>query len=150
MVLDFSSVNFVDTTSAQALIDVRNQFNKYAAPEVVEWHFANVANRWTKRAIVASGFGYANDDEDRNLHVTLSVAAVAEDSEKSQSYVTKTGKDVESRGAEAEITVADDSSDAHSGTTIPVYGANRPFFHADVAGAVKAAIASTHRKDEGN
>ncbi|KAM7213011.1 Sulfate transporter family domain containing protein [Rhypophila decipiens] len=57
IILDFSAVNFVDTTSAQALVDIRNQFDRYASPDRVEWHFANVQNRWTKRALVASGFG---------------------------------------------------------------------------------------------
>ncbi|GAB1316583.1 Photosystem I iron-sulfur center [Madurella fahalii] len=57
VVLDFAAVNFLDVTAAQALVDLRNQFDRYADPEKVEWHFAGVANRWTKRALVASGFG---------------------------------------------------------------------------------------------
>ncbi len=42
----------------QHLIDVRNQLDRYAAPDVVEWHFACISNRWTKRALAAAGFGY--------------------------------------------------------------------------------------------
>nr|AAA33615.1 sulfate permease II [Neurospora crassa] len=40
-----------------SLQDLRNQFDRYAHPDKVEWHFAGVSNRWTKRALVASGFG---------------------------------------------------------------------------------------------
>ncbi|CAO2656980.1 Nn.00g057830.m01.CDS01 [Neocucurbitaria sp. VM-36] len=58
IILDLSSVNNVDLTSIQNLIDVRNQLDKYAAPDTVDWHFCNINNRWTKRALAAAGFGY--------------------------------------------------------------------------------------------
>lgn len=58
VILDFSSVNNVDVTSVQTLIDVRNQLDRYAAPQHVQWHFARVNNRWTKRALIAAGFGF--------------------------------------------------------------------------------------------
>jgi len=58
IILDFSSVNNVDVTSVQNLIDVRNQLDRYTAPDVVQWHFANINNRWTKRALASAGFGY--------------------------------------------------------------------------------------------
>lgn len=45
-------------TSVQHLIDVRNQLDLYSAPDAVEWHFACINNRWTKRALAAAGFGY--------------------------------------------------------------------------------------------
>lgn len=58
IILDFSSVNNVDITSVQNLIDVRNQLDRYAAPELVQWHLACINNRWTKRALASAGFGY--------------------------------------------------------------------------------------------
>ncbi|KAK5001028.1 hypothetical protein LTR66_000233 [Elasticomyces elasticus] len=58
VILDFSSVNNVDITSVQHLIDVRNQLDRYAAPEKVQWHFACINNRWTKRALTSAGFGF--------------------------------------------------------------------------------------------
>ncbi|KAG9382168.1 sulfate permease [Pyrenophora tritici-repentis] len=39
IILDFSSINNVDLTSIQNLIDVRNQLDKYVAPDTVDWHF---------------------------------------------------------------------------------------------------------------
>jgi len=45
-------------TSIQNLIDVRNQLDRYAAPEGVQWHLACINNRWTKRALTSAGFGY--------------------------------------------------------------------------------------------
>lgn len=58
IILDFSSVNNVDITSIQNLIDVRNQLDRYAAPDAVQWHVAYINNRWTKRALASAGFGY--------------------------------------------------------------------------------------------
>jgi sodium-independent sulfate anion transporter 11 len=63
IILDFSSVNNVDITSVQHLIDVRNQLDRYASPDRVEWHFACINNRWTKRALAAAGFGYPSPQE---------------------------------------------------------------------------------------
>lgn len=62
IILDMSSVNNVDLTSVQNLIDVRNQLDRYAAPDTVDWHFTNINNRWTKRALAAAGFGYFTPD----------------------------------------------------------------------------------------
>ena len=58
IILDFSSVNNVDVTSIQNLIDVRNQLDRWAAPDAVQWHVACINNRWTKRALASAGFGY--------------------------------------------------------------------------------------------
>ena len=58
VILDMQSVNNVDVTSVQTLLDVRNQLDRYASPESVQWHLASINNRWTKRALASAGFGY--------------------------------------------------------------------------------------------
>ncbi|KAJ4350761.1 hypothetical protein N0V95_004438 [Ascochyta clinopodiicola] len=79
IILDFSSVNNVDLTSIQNLIDVRNQLDKYAAPDTVDWHFSNINNRWTKRALAAGGFGYYTPEPDASgIHRWKPVFSVAE------------------------------------------------------------------------
>lgn len=80
IILDFSSVNNVDLTSVQNLIDVRNQLDKYAAPDTVDWHFCNINNRWTKRALAAAGFGYYTPEPDveGGVHRWKPVFSVAE------------------------------------------------------------------------
>lgn len=57
VILDFSAVNHVDLTSVQLLVDARNLLERHAKPDVVQWHFANIHSRWTKRALGAAGFG---------------------------------------------------------------------------------------------
>ncbi|KAL8830898.1 MAG: hypothetical protein Q9170_005529 [Blastenia crenularia] len=67
VILDFSSVNNVDITSVQHLIDVRNQLDRYAAPDKVDWHLACINNRWTKRALASAGFGYPTPQGEADL-----------------------------------------------------------------------------------
>ncbi|XXG93965.1 hypothetical protein Hte_000215 [Hypoxylon texense] len=78
IILDLSSVNNVDVTSVQQLIDVRNQLDRYTAPDVVDWHFACINNRWTKRALVSAGFGYPTPRPDGLHSRWKSIFSVAE------------------------------------------------------------------------
>lgn len=57
-------MNNVDITSVQHLIDVRNQLDRYASPDVVDWHLACINNRWTKRALASAGFGFLSPEID--------------------------------------------------------------------------------------
>ncbi|KAL1954991.1 hypothetical protein VTO42DRAFT_398 [Malbranchea cinnamomea] len=78
IILDFSSVNNVDVTSVQNLIDVRNQLDRYAAPQPVQWHFAHINNRWTKRALASAGFGYPTAPMDATWTRWKPIFSVAE------------------------------------------------------------------------
>lgn len=77
VILDCSSVNNLDVTCVQTLVDVRNQLDRYAAPHRVQWHFAHLHNRWSKRALAAAGFGQPTDqlmDPNRKWKPIFSVA----------------------------------------------------------------------------
>lgn len=78
VILDFSSVNNVDVTSIQNLIDVRNQLDHYASPQNVQWHFAHINNRWTKRALASAGFGYPTPPSDTGFTRWKPIFSVAE------------------------------------------------------------------------
>lgn len=78
IILDFSSVNNVDITSVQRLIDLRNQLDMYASPDTVDWHIACINNRWAKRALVAGGFGTPTKPKDGLHHRWKSIFSVAE------------------------------------------------------------------------
>jgi solute carrier family 26 (sodium-independent sulfate anion transporter), member 11 len=77
VILDMQSVNNVDVTSVQILIDVRNQLDRYAAPEAVQWHLASINNRWTKRALASAGFGFPTVS-DGEVHRWKPIFSVAE------------------------------------------------------------------------
>lgn len=78
VILDFSSVNNVDVSSIQNLIDVRNQLDLYASPDTVQWHFAHINNRWTKRALAAAGFGYPTPASETGFKRWKPIFSVAE------------------------------------------------------------------------
>ncbi|KAK0964241.1 hypothetical protein LTR91_012748 [Friedmanniomyces endolithicus] len=175
IILDFSSVNNVDVTSVQNLIDVRNQLDRYTAPERVQWHLACINNRWTKRALVAAGFGYPTPDDDgagfRRWKPIFSVseiggadsaAAAAEDELRRMQSKSQPQRDLES--AQPEIDSMQGSSQhsldkqlnasgAYANTGVVdtrvavVQGLNRPFFHIDLTSALQSAIASSELHD---
>lgn len=166
VILDFSSVNNVDITSVQHMIDVRNQLDRYAAPETVEWHIACVNNRWTKRALASAGFGYpVPPSEDGAFHRWKpiysvaemggdgSAAAAAERSFNEQRDI-ETGSSSSSRirsepKTDLERTLsASKAYDAHDSRIAVVQGLNRPFFHVDLTSALQSAISNIEQKEK--
>lgn len=170
IILDFSSVNNVDITSVQNLIDVRNQLDRYTAPERVQWHFACINNRWTKRALVSAGFGYPAEENDETftrwkpifsvaeLGGSSSAAATAEE-RANQEFYRRSHKDIEHAQHDVDsINVSDSASSSNDidkqlqnssayGTisnnnvkVAVVQGLNRPFFHIDITSAVHSAV----------
>ncbi|KAK6203445.1 high affinity sulfate permease [Scheffersomyces amazonensis] len=53
---DFSAAPSIDVTSVQALVDLRNQLNRYADREV-EFHFSGILSPWIRRGLIQAGFG---------------------------------------------------------------------------------------------
>jgi solute carrier family 26 (sodium-independent sulfate anion transporter), member 11 len=160
--LDFSSVNNVDITSVQLLIDVRNQLDRYATPDVVEWHFASINNRWTRRALASAGFGYpspahASVDGFRRWKPVFSVAEIGgSDSPAAFSEWEHNREETrrsQSQGhidMEAEVKSAPKETarlaEAKERKVAVVHGVNRPLFHVDLTAAVQSAIRNIERR----
>ncbi|KYK54258.1 sulfate permease II [Drechmeria coniospora] len=155
VILDFSSVNNIDVTATQALIDVRNQLDRYASPETVDWHFANIENRWTKRALAAAGFGYRTPKPSpgartgrwkrifsiADLGGSDSAANAAANEEKTADaapvpYDVEPGPPSEG----SQLSDKDVPQNPGSARLVAVQGLNRPFFHFDLQEAVEAAL----------
>ncbi|KAF2204637.1 sulfate permease [Delitschia confertaspora ATCC 74209] len=119
IILDFSSVNNVDITSVQNLIDVRNQLDRYAAPDTVDWHFCHINNRWTKRALAAAGFGYYTPEpEGSGLHrwrPIFSVAEIGGDNSAAAEAEARENKQAQRAAARARgsISAVDDIEEGH-------------------------------------
>jgi sodium-independent sulfate anion transporter 11 len=171
VILDFSAANIIDVTAAQTLIDVRNQLDKYAAPETVDWHFAHIENRWTKRALASAGFGFRTPkptaDEGAGHWKTIfsiadlggsdSAAAAAAIEEKEDMKVSQV-YDIESTGARSGGGSSDDNiepiknrdfdlpKNPGSHRLVVIQGLNRPYFHFDLQEAVDAAVADAQKK----
>ena len=113
---------------------MRNQLDKYASPDKVDWHLACISNRWTKRALASAGFGFptpratAEGDEPGRWKPIFSVAelgghdsaaAVAEVENERQLRKQRTTRDIES-GVEAKdhiTTAAPADGASHSSST---------------------------------
>lgn len=168
IILDFSSVNNVDITSVQQLIDVRNQLDKYTAPETVDWHLACINNRWTKRALVSAGFGYPSQHDGefkRRWKPIFSVAEIGGDESAAELAETiekeelERQKTIERSRSQAqsnkdEIHVSGSSStdeftkSRFSSRVAAVQGLNRPFFHIDLVAALHSAIANIETRKQ--
>lgn len=145
LVLDFAAVNNLDVTSIQGLIDLRNTLERYCTPDAVELHFANVHNRWTRRALAASGFGYPSSTNEEALgswQPAYTIAAVL-DPDLNES---KRRRVTEAEDGEAS-TLAPDAVNERKGMAA-VHGVDRPFFHVDLHDAVDAAVRDAIVKEE--
>jgi sodium-independent sulfate anion transporter 11 len=138
IILDFSAVNNVDVTSIQGLIDVRAQLDRHAAPETVEWHFASINSRWTKRALTTAGFGYIDRERFASRAHWNPVYSYAP--------LDTAAPKVYDPEAQDEIQAANREKGLHSGKVTTIHGQNRPFFHIDVPAAVESAIAGVNTK----
>lgn len=146
IVYDFGAVAHVDSTTIQALIDTRQQLERYADRQV-EFHFAQILSPWVRRALVSGGFGTGNPQH--RIVEVASVAPVAEAEDPStrgeeefQRRRLKGMKDLEEAKVDVEETSVG-ADYAHSGASesevVALHPTNYPFFHLDVDGAVRAA-----------
>ncbi|KMU75508.1 sulfate permease 2 [Coccidioides immitis RMSCC 3703] len=154
VILDFSAVNNVDVTSIQGLIDIRNQLDRYAAPEIVEWHFSSINNRWTKRALSAAGFGYPSSGSIESLGHWKPIFSVAALSGAEADSITthKASESSEIDGIDEIEPYGNRGAGRKELIRIPrrianVHGINRPFFHMDVQAAVENAILNAEHKN---
>ena len=157
----------------QALIDTRNQLDRHASPDVVEWHVAGLSNRWARRAFAAAGFGYppAKSLEAlggvRQQRPIFDVAAVVSkdtvDAEKTAATTVsrRIGTKDEEAVYEDVDRVSSENNASNDANAVPringlpqhaaaVQGINRPWFHIDVPAAVESVISNIEgRLDNG-
>lgn len=138
IILDFSAVNNVDVTSIQNLIDVRNQLNLRAAPLEVQWHFAHIGNRWTRRALAAAGFGYPSTCP------TVSIID-GKNAEVSEIQDCERPQDIEIGKASvsckrAEQWIGSEKASCNN-TSRAAESSRRPFFHVDLTSALQSVDA---------
>jgi sodium-independent sulfate anion transporter 11 len=139
IVLDFSSVNNIDATSVQTLLDTRNQLDRYAAPDHIDWHFANITNRWTRRGLAAAGFGLRRQDDSATQSIFSFAELGGDDSAAAAAAATEKGSktnDIESAQPTRQT----------SKRQLVIQGLNRPLFHFDLQEAVEAAVADAKTK----
>ncbi|TDZ17512.1 Sulfate permease 2 [Colletotrichum orbiculare MAFF 240422] len=150
VILDCSAVNNIDVTSIQGLVDVRGQLDHYAEPEAVEWHFAHVNNRWTRRALAVAGFGFPSvkDEHLGRWKPVYSFAPVDAASGNQGPHIASQRSRDEEDAISPSKGVDEGAARRGDGKLAALQGLNRPFFHIDVAAAVESAVANAETKDE--
>lgn len=164
VVLDFAAVNNMDVTSVQGLVDLRNTLDRYAAPDSVEWHFANVHNRWTRRTLAVAGFGYPTSQNPEALEhwkPIYGIAALGSDVAGKPDIENRTGIRLlsETGSSDRNQTTSLHGSAASTSETPPaldmearrhtmaaVFGVDRPFFHMDLHDAINSAVTDAESK----
>ncbi|EWZ50514.1 SulP family sulfate permease [Fusarium oxysporum f. sp. radicis-lycopersici 26381] len=165
VILDFSSVNNVDITSIQRLIDIRNQLDSYASPDGVDWHFACINNRWSKRALVSAGFGVPYKPNEGTAHRRWkSIFSVAEiggkDSAAAIAQETDlhelTPKDTDNTDEEPLIggfssvksygSMSSGDLEKQKRRGAVVHGLDKPLFHVDLTSALQNAITNVEER----
>ncbi|THH13348.1 hypothetical protein EW146_g6854 [Bondarzewia mesenterica] len=138
IVLDFSTVSQVDTTSIQALIDTRSEVERWTDGPV-EFHFATILSPWIRRALVAGGFGTGlpAPSGSREIAAVVPYRGGYDESDGVNRSIT----DVE----EGDIKVSTPSAsptgiyDSTQDGGVPPVSVDTPFFHFDLTAAVRAA-----------
>ncbi|KAI0340645.1 sulfate permease [Trametopsis cervina] len=136
IVLDFSGVSQIDTTAVQALIDTRDEVERWSDHRV-EFHFATVLSPWIRRALLAGGFGTGTRG-----NFTTEIAPVVP--YRNVTEISNEGpekSDIEHPVSE----LRRGSSSYGSGDGEPISLENTPYFHFDVVAAVRAAESGIHR-----
>ncbi|OJT14139.1 hypothetical protein TRAPUB_9250 [Trametes pubescens] len=147
VVLDFSAVSHLDTTGVQALIDTRTEVERWA-DHPVEFHFATILSPWIRRALVAGGFGVGTLST--RMHEEIAPVTRYHDQYIADPEHIGPAKNSHERedDLEAPPNVAQISVRSSSEGTVrsvpndaaaPMMLPSTPFFHLDVATAVRAA-----------
>jgi solute carrier family 26 (sodium-independent sulfate anion transporter), member 11 len=130
IVLDFSTVSHIDITATQALIDTRTEVEKWA-DHPVEFHFATVLSPWIRRALIAGGFGTG-----LSAATTRDIASVVPYRDGVEELPRFTKEDIESSDLKKRRSGSESPSPEGYA---PIISTDTPFFHIDLASAVRAA-----------
>ncbi|KAJ4138619.1 hypothetical protein NW768_002469 [Fusarium equiseti] len=133
IVIDCSTINNIDITSVQGLVDVKNALDRWASPSTIQWHFGGLHNRWARRALAAVGFGQTSTENNPLIASWAAVPSIT------SSFGEATEGDHRRQDDESSIgTRHNDFSDDRK--LRPVFAVDRPLFHADLGEAVSAAL----------
>ncbi|KAJ2800215.1 hypothetical protein H4R21_003265 [Coemansia helicoidea] len=133
VILDFGGVSHVDVTSLQNLVDVRDQLDRYADTAVM-WRFAGIKSPWTRRGLLASGFGTSHT-ESRTI---FSVADVGGTNGRPAEGRLHLDSDEESAAGAFRHADKQRVVDSIDTVALPLLSVDCPYFHIDIDEALKA------------
>jgi sodium-independent sulfate anion transporter 11 len=105
LILDFASVNHLDSSGLQAIVDAQNTLNRYSGHHV-EFHFVNIVHPGIRRCLIVANFGtQPRAGYDHEAKEILPVVPVSKDGPKQhkdyngQSSNSSNHGDIENTGA---------------------------------------------------
>ncbi|KAL9549035.1 hypothetical protein MBANPS3_005399 [Mucor bainieri] len=157
LIIDFASVNRLDSSGLQAIVDAQNALNRYAGQHV-EFHFSNILHPAIRRSLIVSGFanqprsGFEDEQDQAQTKEILPIVPVSKDGplQRQQTNTTTTTHNhngdieeiVETHDAYDKKNDFSSSSDVESVNTahsIPLPRDRYPFFHWSADEAVRTA-----------
>ncbi|KAI8060700.1 sulfate transporter family-domain-containing protein [Gongronella butleri] len=146
LILDFASVNRLDSSGLQAVVDAQTALNRFAGHHV-EFHFVNITHPAIRQSLLVAGFGTqpVKGHEHRAQEI-LPVVPVSMDGPQqnpSTSQSRTSSEDVESNYDEKynlDHVETKNASNATLANPIPVPKDVYPFFHWSGDDAVNAAL----------
>ncbi|KAJ7940868.1 sulfate transporter family-domain-containing protein [Mycena leptocephala] len=141
IVIDLSSISHIDITAVQALIDTRNEVERWADHQV-EFHFATLLSPWIRRALIAGGFG-TGTSASRVPREIAQVVPYRDHSNPAELHKLEGESDAEAGDIKPQQVL--ESPDPSLEGYAPVVEMDTPFFHLDLAAAVRAAESGAER-----
>lgn len=156
IIFDMTASPYVDATGVQNLVDIKSAINRYVGAEGVEYHFVGLISAWSRRALVAAGFGTgvpqhhlvdvaersmanlpyrgmlmansspSNLKSSRRDGVTL-FSTLDEDEDDDDEVYQKRQIQVNQKGVDEEARIGSPEEISH--ILLPIIGTNTPFFH---------------------
>lgn len=151
LILDFASVNNLDSSGLQAIVDVQNALNRYAGHHV-EFHFINIIHPGIRQSLIVAGFGTqprAQVTPDGASRLTspaeiLPVVPASKDGPEHQQHQHESVKyDLESLHSASYTDKV--SIDSHPVKAILLPKDKYPFFHWSADEAVRSAVSTLDR-----
>jgi len=109
----------------------------------LKFHFATILSPWIRRALIAGGFGTGITSSK-----TREIAAVVPNREDHSEIPSYDHDDVESANDLKKRRSGSESLDPEKAAYAPLISSDTPFFHVDLAGAVRAAESGLNRISE--
>ncbi|KAJ7098137.1 sulfate permease [Mycena belliarum] len=133
IVIDLSVMSHIDITAVQALIDTRNEVERWA-DHPVEFHFSTILSPWIRRALIAGGFG-TGASSSRVPREIAQVVPYRDLQENKPNEGHETPQDIDLEAGDRKFPdIPGERTDF-----VPVISTDTPFFHVDLAAAVYAA-----------
>lgn len=157
LIFDFSTVNRLDSSGLQAIVDASNTLNRYAGHHV-ELHFSNISKRSIRSSLVIAGFGTQpragiNEDGQEVQHTeeVLPVVPPSKDGPVASSHITRVHdieEDIKVQDASRHDSSSEDDDSVKTAGSIALPQDKYPFFHWSSDEAVKAALKTINNRTE--